>query len=178
MIGQPAGQRNHSMRVLLAILILAVGAGSACAQSKVDRIDIVEAGIYRAQTATIEYAPDTATRQRNVLRETELVAATTKIEARIGVHFGMRYRLVGRPNNATAKLISITQYPAPGLRNPLIGKSQIRGEHSLFATIGTINYRGYVFEHDWELVPGIWTFEIWDGQRKLASQAFEVIRPR
>jgi hypothetical protein len=172
------GKRNHSMRVLLAFLILAVGAGSARAQSKVDRIDIVEAGIFRAQTATIEYAPDTATRQRNVLSGTKLVAATTRIEAKIGVHFGMRYRLVGRPNNATAKLISITQYPAPGLRNPLVGKPQARGEHSLFATIGTINYRGYVFEHDWELVPGIWTFEIWDGQRKLASQAFEVVRPR
>jgi hypothetical protein len=178
MMGQPAGATNNSMRVSLAFLILAVAAGIAHAQSKVDRIDIVEAGIFRAATLSIEHAPDTATRQRNVLAETKLVTATTRIEAKLGVHFGMRYRLVGRPNNATVKLTSITQYPVPGLRNPLVGKPQTRGEHSLFATIGTINYRGYVFEHDWELVPGVWTFEIWDGQRKLASQAFEVIRPR
>ena len=39
----------------------------------------------------------------------------------------------------------------------------------LFATIGAINYRGYVFEQDWELVPGAWTFELWDGQRMLAK---------
>ncbi len=114
--------RNHSMRALLVVLILAVGAGSVHAQSKVDRIDIVETGIFRAQTAAIEQAPDTATRQRNVLSETQLVTATTRIEAKIGVHFGMRYRLVGRPNSTTTKLISITQYPAPGLRNPLVGK--------------------------------------------------------
>ena len=167
------------MRGPLALLLLAAVVGDACAQggSKVDRIEIVEAGIYRAETATIESAPDTATRQRNILSETKLLVSTTRIEAKIGVHFGMRYRVVGQPSGATVKLISVTQYPAPGLKNPKSASNQTRGEHSLFATIGQINYRGYVFEQNWELVPGAWTFELWDGQRKLASQTFNVVKP-
>lgn len=161
------------------MLLLAAVAGDAFAQggSKVDRIEIVETGIYRAETATIERAPGTASRQRNILSETTLVASTTRVEAKLGVHFGMRYRVVGRPNLATVKLISVTQYPAPGLKNPKAGSVQARGEHPLFATIAQINYRGYVFEHDWELVPGAWTFELWDGNRKLASQTFHVVKP-
>ena len=167
------------MRELLALLFLAAVAGDACAQggSKVDRIEIVEAGLYRAETATIEQAPGTATRQRNILSETKLVAATTRIEAKLGVHFGIRYRVVGRPNLATIKLTSVTQYPAPGLKNPKSADNQARGEHPLFATIGQLNYRGYVLEHDWELVPGTWTMELWDGNRKLTSQAFDVVKP-
>jgi hypothetical protein len=166
------------MRGPLALLLLSACLGEAWAQGgKVERIDIVEAGLYRAQTASIAEAPDTASRQRNILSETVLLAPTTRVEAKIGVHFGIRYRVVGRPNNATVKLVSATQYPAPGLKNPKSDSNQTRGEHSLFATIGQINYRGYVFEHDWELVPGAWTFELWDGKRKLASQTFEVVKP-
>lgn len=166
------------MRTVLALLVLVAGTGGGYSQSaKVDRIEIVETGIYRAQTASIEYAPDTATRQRNILNETQLLVATTRIQAKLGLHFGMRYRLLGRPNGVTVKLTSITQYPGSGLKNPATGRLLARGEHPLFATVGAINYRGYVFEHEWEMAPGLWTFEIWDGQRKLASQAFEVVKP-
>jgi hypothetical protein len=166
------------MRGLLALLFLAGSLGVACAQgSKVDRVEIVEAGIYRAETLAIEQAPGTASRQRNILSDTRLVEPTTRIPAKLGVHFGMRYRVVGRPGSATVRLTSVTIYPAPGLKNPKTGGQQTRGEHPLFATIGQINYRGYVFEHDWELVPGVWTFELWDGQRKLISQTFDVVKP-
>jgi hypothetical protein len=35
---------------------------------------------------------------------------------------------------------------------------------------------GYQFGHDWEIVPGTWTIELWDGDRKLASQSFQVVK--
>jgi hypothetical protein len=167
------------MRGPLALVFLAACFDAACAQgSKVERVEIIEAGIYRAETLTIEQAPGTASRQRNILSYTGLIELTTRIEAKIGVHFGMRYRVVGRPANAAVRLTSVTLYPAPGLKSPTAASHQARGEHPLLATIGQINYRGYVFEQDWELVPGVWTFELWDGQRKLASQAFEVVKSR
>jgi Domain of unknown function (DUF3859) len=34
----------------------------------------------------------------------------------------------------------------------------------------------YQFGHDRETVPGTWTIELWDGDRKLASQSFQVIK--
>jgi hypothetical protein len=166
------------LALLLLMPFLAGGISAVHAQgAKIDRVEIIEAGIYRAETTQIEHAPDTATRQRNILSDTRLVTATTRVEARIGVHFGIRYRLIGSPNNTTIRLVSVTQYPAPGLKNPKAESSQLRGEHSLFATIGHVNYRGYLFEQDWEIVPGAWTLELWDGKRKLVGQTFEVIKP-
>src|SRR5262245_56331359 len=167
------------MRGSLALLFLAASLGEAVAQGsgKIERIDVVEFGIYQAQTATIEQAPATATGQRNILSDTKLIAATARVEARVGVHFGMRYLLLGQPNSTTVRLTSVTNYPVPGLKKPGTQTHQARGEHPLFATIGAINYRGYVFEQDWELVPGNWTFELWDGKRKLVSQTFQVVKP-
>ena len=78
------------MRGPLALLLLSACLGEAYAQGKVERIDIVESGLYRAQTASVAEAPDTASRQRNILRETMLLAPRTRVEAKIGVHFGMR----------------------------------------------------------------------------------------
>ncbi len=159
-------------------MLVALLSEASAQTGKIDRIEIVEAGIYRAETDAIERAPGTATGKRNILSDTELVALTTRIPAKIGVHFGMRYRPVGQPKGASVRLISVTQYPAPGLKNPDTGAVKTRGDNMLFATVGAINYRGYVFEYDWEMVPGIWTFELWDGaKRKLASQAFEVVKP-
>src|SRR5215510_5101238 len=114
----------------LALLLFTASLGEAAAQAKVDRIEIVETGLYVAETALIEHAPLTATGQRNILSKTTLLKPATRIEAKVGVHFGMRYRVVGAPNNATVKLTSVTRYPVPGLKKPGTPTVQDRGEHS------------------------------------------------
>ena len=43
-------------------------------------------------------------------------------------------------------------------------------------SIGPREIAGYQFGHDWEIVPGTWTIELWDGDRKLASQSFQVVK--
>lgn len=71
----------------------------------------------------------------------------------------------------------MSHYPSPGLRNPATGKTNIRGEYSEQKKLGTETLQGYGFEEDWELVPGTWTFEIWQDGRKLAEQSFTVVKP-
>ena len=34
--------------------------------------------------------------------------------------------------------------------------------------------RGYGFDEPWEVVPGTWTLEIWQGDRKLLEKSFEI----
>ncbi len=79
----------------LALLLLAACLGEASAQGgKIDRVDIVETGIYRAETTLIEHAPATATGQRNILSDTRLITSTTRIQAQGRRAF--RYALSGR----------------------------------------------------------------------------------
>jgi hypothetical protein len=162
----------------LFLLPLAAGVGSVAAQdARVDRVQIIETGIFQAETAATEKASGTATGMRHILKGTALLKSTTRIEAKVGVHFGMQFWIFGRPKKAPVWLTSVTYYPQPGLKNADTGTIVRRGEHTLAATIGAVNYRGYVFERDWELVPGPWSFELRYAGRVLAKQTFEVVAP-
>lgn len=35
-----------------------------------------------------------------------------------------------------------------------------------------IEFEGYGLDFDWEVMPGQWTFEVFDGERKLAEKSF------
>jgi hypothetical protein len=166
------------VRVTLSLVVLVAALGDAAAQdARIDRIEVVGTGIFQAEKTATERAPGTAAGTRHILAGTTLIKSTTRIEARVGVHFGMQFRIAGRPDKAPIRLLSVTQYPAPGLKNPATGSVMRRGENTLAATIGAVNYRGYLFEHDWELVPGAWTLELWHGGRMLAKQTFQVVSP-
>jgi len=67
-------------------------------------------------------------------------------------------------------------FPKPGLRNPETNEVHEFDEHVITRTIGDNHYRGHRFEYDWELVPGIWTFEIRYGQQKMIEQSFTVTK--
>lgn len=62
------------------------------------------------------------------------------------------------------------------MRNPGTGNTMLRQEVSVTNTLGNLTYFEMSFEDTWEMVPGKWTFEIWDGTRKFASQSFEVVK--
>jgi hypothetical protein len=43
--------------------------------------------------------------------------------------------------------------------------------------IGTLCLLGYGFDNDWEIVPGVWTEQIWYQDRTLAERSFTVSEP-
>jgi hypothetical protein len=56
-----------------------------------------------------------------------------------------------------------------GLGRPV----QIQGRQE-GGEIGRVFYESYHFDHDWEMVPGAWSFEIWYDGRKLTEQKLTV----
>jgi hypothetical protein len=93
----------------------------------------------------------------------------------VGVTFGFRYRVVGKGKGA-AKLKTVIHFPSRGLRNPKTGEITTVEAHRGQAPVGEANYNSYTFDEDWEIVRGTWTFEVWEGDRKLASQSFNIVR--
>jgi Domain of unknown function (DUF3859) len=163
------------MRALLTLLLL-VGISSAAGAQTIQRIDITEVGIYESRTTKVEAAPGTATGETNDVRDIHLVQKTATIPARLGVQFGFHYKIVGRAG-AKVSLKMVVLIPQPGIRNPNTGNTNIRNEYLSNGTVGPTHYKGYAFDNSWEIVTGTWTIEIWDGNRKLASQSFDVIAP-
>ena len=183
------------MRMILATAILGLSFGAVHAHT-VDRIDITEYGIYTTDTAATTASPGTATGKIDQVANVKLVQSTTTVPAQQGVEFGFRYKIVGQPVAApppqagttilgvqigaqpapppvaTVNLKYVTHIPKPGMRNPETGNVTLTNVFYQEHKVGEELYRLYRLTDRWEVVPGVWTLEIWDGDRKLLNQDF------
>lgn len=162
------------MRAVFAICLLLTSLTVVHAQA-VQRIDIMESGIYATDTESSTAEPGTASGRVEQVANIRLVQSTTVVPARLGVEFGFRYKIVG-PADAKVSLKNVTRIPAPGIRNPETGNVTVTSVFSQEHKVGEELYRLYRLTDTWEIVPGMWIMELWDGDRKLASQSFQIVK--
>ena len=113
----------------------------------------------------------------STVHDAQLIEKTRNVPAKLGVRFGFRHVVVGKPKGANVTLRKIVTFPPGGLHNPASKEAVSRWEGNIARILsGKPNYTDYAFDDPWELVPGRWTIELWDGDRKLASQSFNVIK--
>jgi len=157
----------------ISVLALVLGLGTAQAQT-VDRLEITDFGTYKVEPGSKrENAEGLKT---TVARRVEHLESTTTIPARIGISFSVRYKIVGEPDNAEVTLRKVISFPPPGLQPPR-GKIVLQSESKVETTIGETVADLYTLEDSFELVPGVWTVELWDGERKLLTQSFTLEKP-
>jgi hypothetical protein len=144
---------------------------------QVDRIEIVETGIYGVETTKLTPSSDTAAGYLGTVDDIKLMKSTTTIPAEQGTNFGVRYKIVGVPKGAGVEIRLVTKLPTQGLHNPKTGEITFRNDLMVERTIGDVHFRGYSLRNNWEAVPGVWTFEFWYKDQKLAEQKFNVTMP-
>jgi hypothetical protein len=162
---------------MFSLLSLLTAPSFAAQTPQVDRIEVVSAGMFKSKVAKKEASPGSATGTREVIASEKLLRQTADIKARLGDEFGFRYRIVGKPKSAKVPVKIVTVFPGEGLRNPKADKPTQRDELNEDRPIGRVLYESYHFDHDWEMVPGVWAFEIWYDGKKLAEQKFTVAKP-
>ncbi len=164
----------NAARMTLALSLAAAGAASASAQSpKIQRVDIVEYGIYTVNETNCHR--DDQGIERCERSDVHHAATTWIIPAQHGVEFGLKYRVVGTPKGASVALKRDWLLPNPGFLES--GKPPLkRIDRTDNGVIGDTTYVSYGFDDPWELVPGPWILEIWSGGRKLTSQTFTVVK--
>ena len=158
-------------RFLIALAFAAYGIIPANAQ-EVARIDIIEYGIYSADVLHGE--PGSNGVVRNNIGTARHIATATKVPAQIGVHFGFRYRIVGKPDGQAVELRKVVVYPRGGVQPPKSAQPLQTTDRRLVKVIGGTSYTDYSLDEPWELVPGKWTMQLWQGSRKLAEKSFTV----
>ncbi len=161
----------------IALLLWAVCAAASAQSVSIDRILVTSVGIYRAVEIGTRPAPSLASGAHTHVEDAALVKRGQIVPAQKGVRFGYTYRVIGQPLRAQVPLRFVTLYPAPGLVNPNTGKRTRQDEVWDLKAVGEPYVDGYTFDHDWEIVPGAWTFQIWHQDRKLAEQKFTVVEP-
>lgn len=102
---------------------------------------------------------------------------TDRIPATLGVQFGFRYKITGvtEINQADFKFV-VTH---PPIKNE---KGEIEREYTVHESLtvhdGVVSETtGYSLDRPEELVPGVWTFEMWYHDHRLFSQSFAVYTP-
>lgn len=163
------------MRKELALFALVATTSAASAQSvRIDRAEILQNGIMRqtSEVKTIQ-SKDLSTGRRSTA-ETEIVETTTTIPARVGVLFGSDVRLHGRQRGKQANLRVVWRYPQPGIKNPQTGIAKLVDEYVDKRETGTTTYF-WSLGDAYTLVTGTWTLELWQDDRRLARQEFELV---
>lgn len=85
------------------------------------------------------------------------------VPAQLGIAFGVRAQLVPGAFVADGEM----RVWRPGSQRPEVWDSAF-GDAG-----GSVNF--FRFDHDHELIPGLWRFEAWDGAIQLFSAEFEVV---
>ena len=158
------------LRAFLAALLVCGFLPQAQAQS-LQRIDIVSAGIVKLGKIKTIDNPSLSTESRTESNAT-LVRRTTTIPGRKDTVFGAEAEFIGSPKGRKVEVRIVWRYPEPGLRNPATGKTTLVDEYSQARVIGERAWFYWNLAEEWTLVPGEWKFEIWQGDRKLATQNF------
>jgi hypothetical protein len=162
----------------LAALAALVAATSAVAQAvKVERIEVARPGIYEIEVGKPIPDAGVATGNRFEATAYKNVKTGARIEARRGTIIGAELTIVGTPRRGKVPLKMVWRYPAPGLTNPDTKTTKTADEYADTQLIGEKFPVFWGLTQDWHLVPGVWTLEVWHGERKLLTQTFELVAP-
>jgi hypothetical protein len=148
--------------------------GSQAEVYRVDRVSVLERGIFQASSRGPLTGHSTLGAVAKV-RDVSLIQSTTTIPARRSLRFGMRYVITGAPVGAPVEIRLVTRFPEAGLFDPVSGVRHYQSEFIIRAAIGAPAYREFMFDRPWEIVSGEWVFEFWQADRKIGMQAFCVI---
>ncbi len=168
--------RRWSFGALAALALLVVG-GASAQQGKLDRLEVIQSGLYSANVARRDSALGTPTGKASIIDKPSFYSDESRVPAQLGVRFGFQYRLIGSPQGREARLRGVWRIPDPGITNPVNGNTYRESARDFTALIGDTQIHGYGFDQPWEIVEGEWILEVWHNERLLASRSFMVGKP-
>jgi hypothetical protein len=156
-------------RLAALVITLALLAGPSRAAETVG-VEILQYGLFRSDI--VGKQPDPVGVVHNVVDNICHIATTRDVPMKIGVHFGVRYKVTGPVAGERVLLGKVIRYPA--VLTPPSGRPASMVGNLVELKVGTTTYAEYALEQPWELVPGTWTFQFFERDRMLAEFSFTV----
>ena len=140
-------------------------------------ITITKVGTYTAQTTSAPARPGQETPTGTVGTDVNwhFVLDSPDVAGKAGTQFGIEFRLEGAPAGDSLTLHAVFIFPPQGMRNPNTGDMMLAAKVAFpNMKIGALCLVGYGLDNAWEVVPGVWTEQIWYQDRMLAERSFTV----
>lgn len=125
----------------------------------------VEYGIF--QSPLQQYEPG----ERLLTQNNQTIEQTSVIPAQLGSRFGLRYSLSGK--HAGEEPLTLL-YLTPGVVTPDGRRHDKIVVQQPLAANAVQDVMAYEFSENYEVVPGVWQFMVFQGDRLLVQQRFEV----
>lgn len=138
------------------------------------QVQIKAFGIYRAKVERVVPNPAAASGYTNQLGPVALIKQTDRIPLQKKLTLGVTFVPSGRAPGQPVRLKHVWRFPPPGIKNPDTGKTCTSEETETEFVFGTAGLVSYTFDVDFEMLPGPWTLEVWDGTTKLAEKTLTV----
>lgn len=153
------------MRAIRSSLLIGGLLLSALASAQVQVQGPVEYGLFISNAK--EFAPG----ERLLTRSDQIIEPTQVIPGKLGSKFGLRYSLAGKQaGDAPLTLLYLTPgvVTPDGLRHDkfVVQQPMVQGAGA--------DLMAFEFSETYEVVPGEWRFMVFQGDRLLAEQTFEV----
>ena len=153
------------MQAFKAATLLAISLISTPLLAEVKVQGEVEYGIFQSQVQDFEPG------QRLLTNQQQAIETTQVIPAKLGTKFGLRYQLAGkRKGDQPLTLLYLT----PGVVTPDGLRHDKFVVQQEMAEAAVADVMAYEFSEYHEVVPGEWHFLVFQGDRKLVEQRFEV----
>lgn len=150
---------------VLSLTALALSLASSLVLADVRVEGPIEYGVFATQFK------DPQPGERVLTRANQQIEQTEQVPAQLGTKFGMRYRLAGKTESGEPLTL---MYFTPGLIGP-DGRRQDKIEVvQRLAPGATHDVMAFEFTERHEVVPGEWRFMVFQGDRKLLEQQFQV----
>ena len=140
-------------------------------------ITITKVGTYTAQTTSAPARPGQETPTGTVGTDVNwhFVLDSPDLAGKTGTQFGIEFRLDGAPAGDNLTLHAVFIFAPQGMRNPNTGDIMLAAKVAFpNMKIGALCLVGYGFDNAWEIIPGMWTEQIWYQDRMLAERSFTV----
>jgi len=148
-----------------ALVAMVLGVSSPAALAQVEVVGAVEYGVF--ETVKEDFEPG----ERVLTRRDQPIRQTNEVPARLGSKFGLRYRLAGKREADTPLTLL---YLTPGVVTP------DGTRHDKFEVVQSLvsgaetDVMAFEFTEPHEIVVGRWHLMVFQGDRKLAEQMFDV----
>jgi len=160
--------------IILSFLSILLSNSSIHSELVTDNVTakIIEFGIYELTGHTkIVNSSETAGKSRYVSK-VNFLKNTQDVPAILGNRFGFSYITSGLPKNSIAEIKIVYNHPVFKGKAGFIRKGlHNTNDNGSFKAIA-----GYGFDREFELVPGIWTIEIWSKDNLLVAKSFNIIQ--
>lgn len=166
--------RPYARTAAIALALLtsvSIGEDAPSASGKVKAY-----GVFRVDSEEkTEHVDGTPSGIRRTAEQAWVAEKGEKIRAKLGLRFGIEYSLAGLPKDQDVTIRKVVIHPTiktPDGRERTTYQTEVKRHTSKDGTFSA--QTGYGFDHDYELVAGTWTIQMWYGERKLVEQRFDV----